>query len=122
MPVAWRGSLAEPDEAGGAPTVGTVRAPRHLVGGVALDRVDRAARVDGLDDADVAAAPDDQVAGLRRLRARRVRLAGLLGPAHDVRHGAEALALVADRHARLAGGPRGEVRAPRADAGAGGGL
>src|SRR3954449_12860621 len=57
---------AEPHVARGAAAVGPVRPPAHLVRGVALDCVDRAVGVDRLDDADVAAAPDDQVAGRRR--------------------------------------------------------
>ena len=67
-----RARSAEPDVAGGAVAAGIVRAAGDRVGGVALDGVDLAVGVDGLDDADVLAAPDDQVAGLRR-RARRRR-------------------------------------------------
>src|SRR3954454_25007103 len=94
-----------------------------LVRGVALDRVDAAVCADGLDYADVFV-PDDQVTGLGLNFATRVRdrLAGLLGPGVHVVDAAEALSVVAQRHARLARGPRGEVRAPWADAGAGRGL
>ena len=51
-----------------------------------------------------------------------IALPALLRPRVDVVHAAEALAVVAERHACLAGGPGSEVRAPRADAGAGGRL
>ena len=56
------------------------------------------------------------------LRAGGDRLAGALRPGPHVVDAAEALAGVAERRAGLAGGPGDEVRAPRADAGAGGGL
>src|SRR5262249_29834131 len=49
----------------------------------------------------------------------RDRLAGLLRPGVHVVDAPEALAVVAERHARLAGGPRGEVGAPRTHARAG---
>src|SRR5437764_8591428 len=108
---------AEAHVARGAAAVRAVGAPRDGVRGVSLDGVDGAVGVDGLDDADVARAPDDELAG-RRLRG------GAAGALRPVPHGAdaaEALALLAQWDARLARRPRGEVRAPRAHARAGGG-
>src|SRR5204863_346904 len=61
----------------------------------------------------------DQVAGLRGA-ARGQRAAGALRPVPDGADRAEALALLAERHAGLPRGPRGEVRAPGTDARAGG--
>src|SRR3954447_21266662 len=106
--------LPQPDVPGGPSAIGSVRAPRHLIGGVALDRVDLAVGVDGLDDPDVARAPDDELAR-RRLRGGA---AGALRPVPHRADRAEALALLAERGARLARRPGGEVRAPRVDAAA----
>src|SRR3954470_2499901 len=94
-----------------------VDATGHAVRGVALDRLDAAVGLDGLDDADVLV-PDDEVARLRVLPGRgRDRAAGLLRPGVQRVDGAEALAVVADGDAGAAGEPRREVGAPRAGAG-----
>src|SRR3954447_22373208 len=113
--------LRQPHVARRPAAVPAVGAARHRVGGVALDGLDRAVGIDGLDDPDVAPAPDDQVAGLRRAAGRK-RAAGALGPVGHRADGAAALALLAERHPGLLGRPGDEVRAPRADARAGGGL
>src|SRR6476469_7279949 len=95
---ATRGNLARPsaeaDVAGGAAAVRPVGALGDAIGGVALDRVDAAVGVDRLDDADVLAAPHEEVAG-RGPRAGGHRAVRLLGPRPDRGHGAEALAVVA---------------------------
>src|SRR3954466_5419246 len=110
--------LSQADVTDRAAAVAPVGAAAHLVGRVALDRGDRAVGADRLDDADVLV-PDDQVARLRGdAGAVRDRLAGLLGPRVHIVDAAEALASVAQGDARLARGPRGEVGAPRAHAGA----
>src|SRR4051812_401340 len=115
--------LPEPDVPNGGARAGRVRALRDLIGGIALDRVNRAGRGDVLDHADVLVR-DDQIAGLRLDVAARVRnrLPGLLRPGVHVVDAAEALTAVTQRDARLARGPRGEVRAPRANPRAGRGL
>src|SRR5438105_1725496 len=96
-----------------------MHAAGDLVGRVALDRLDAPVGQDALDDADVLV-PDDEIAGARD-DARPVgdRPAGALRPRVERVDGSEALALLAERHAGLARGPGGEVRAPRADAAAG---
>src|SRR3954468_16893558 len=113
--------LSQADVTDRAAAVAPVGAAAHLVGRVALDRGDRAVGADRLDDADVLV-PDDQVAGLRLAGAVRDRLAVLLGPGVDVVDAPEALAGVAQRDTRAAGGPGDEVGAPGPDARAGGGL
>src|SRR3954449_9048811 len=107
--------LSGTDEADGLSR--RVRTPRHLIRGVALDRLDLTAREHVLDDADVLV-EDDQVAWLRHVaRARRGRAATALGPGVESVDGAEALAVVADRHARLPARPGREVGAPGPRAG-----
>src|SRR3954452_12335374 len=102
--------VLEPDEPGRFAGHAMDAGDRVLV--VALDRVDRAVRVDGLDDADMLVAEEYQVAGLRDRAGGKVA-PGLLGPGSDLRDRAEALATRAERGARLCGRPRGEVRTPR---------
>ncbi len=58
-----RSSSSEAHVAGRAAFARRIGPLGHFVGGVALDRVDRAVGVDRFDQADVLAAPDDQVAG-----------------------------------------------------------
>lgn len=78
----------------------------NSVGGIALDRLNSAIGQDPLDDPDVLV-EDDQVARARRgARDVRHRTAGALRPRIELVDGAEALAVVAERHARLARGPR----------------
>src|SRR3954453_15885379 len=94
-----------------------VRPAGDLVRGVALDRLDLPVREHVLDDADVLV-EDDQVAGLRHVAgAGRTRAPAALGPGVERVYGAEALAVVADRHPGLPARPRREVSAPRAGAG-----
>src|SRR5436309_12852777 len=88
---------------------GRVYAAGHLVARVALDRVDLAAGVHALHDADVLV-EHDQIARLWCLPGgRRVGAAGALRPRVQSVDGAEALALVAQRGARLPCRPRDEV-------------
>src|SRR4051794_15947918 len=110
-----RGS-ADTDVPGGAVAVGTVHPAGHHVGGVALDGVDLAVGVDRLDDADVLAAPDHEVAGVG-LGAGAVGrpAAGALRPAGQRGDPAEALAGLAQRRARLLRRPGDEVGAPGTD-------
>src|SRR3954453_9900222 len=103
-----------------------VDATGHAVRRVALDRLDAAVGLDGLDDADVLV-PDDEIARLRVLAGGRGDgAAALLRPRVQRVDRAEALAVVADGDAGLAGEPRDEVGAPRARGrgarGGGGGL
>src|SRR4051812_20670116 len=98
-----------------------VHATGHAVRRVALDRLEAAVGLDGLDDADVLV-PDDEVAGLGVLPGRGGdRAAALLRPGVEGVDRAEALSVVADGHAGAASEPRREVRAPRAGAGRAGG-
>src|SRR5262249_7689900 len=103
---------------GRAAGAGRVGPLGDFVVGVALDRVDGAVGVDRFDQADVLAAPDDQVARFGRAARRGDGAAARFGPAPEGGDGLEAFAVFAQRGARLGGAPGGEVGAPGADHGA----
>src|SRR3954467_79749 len=90
-----------------------VPSARGLVRGVSLDRLDLAARKHVLDDPDVLV-EHDQVARPRHVAvAVRWSAPAALRPRVESVDGAEALAVIAHRHAGLAARPRGKVGAPR---------
>src|SRR3954453_9450508 len=93
-----------------------MRPASDLIGRVALDGVDRAARIHALDDADVLM-EDDEVPRLGRVaRGGGLSAAGLLRPGVDRVDRTGAGAVRHDRDARLLARPGGEVGTPRADA------